>query len=411
MSQQSDERAAARKREVPPDPEPNPSLKDEPCPGPDGKAYNEAKAKREFDDKFIDELMKDQPAFRGDWLHLARLVKCECEARKRPVDVENRFVEWNYWYSKCRERLHLEHANLRGLHLEYANMSFGHFEHADFTWAHLNHAEVVFAHLKHANLHDAHCEHANFTAAHFDHAVVNESNFNCADLRSTYKLRFDDNPVRDIRIEGDAPDPWSVLRRKYTGPWFFLHLLLLVIFFAPYTGRLVALTATSRAEEWLAARGPAIRQVIAERADADQVDEWLGLWDGAWDAAVEQADAHSERVMAWWVLIGGTKAWWLVPFGLIVLLYNLLRLALTLRVGILRDAEERSGVTPRLEEYMGAGAKPDLDKEEVHALGWLERFGLYRLHQIARVLLWFAFGSVVVNSVVWLSTTWVWVPK
>ncbi len=71
-------------RNVPPDPQPNPSLKDEPCPGPDGKAYNEAKARTEFGDDLVDMLIAGQPEFWGDWWQLALLTKWVDESVEAP---------------------------------------------------------------------------------------------------------------------------------------------------------------------------------------------------------------------------------------------------------------------------------------------------------------------------------------
>ncbi len=66
-----------------------------------------------------------------------------------------------------------------------------------------------------------------------------------------------------------------------------------------------------------------------------------------------------------------------------VLLYNILRAWLTYKVSLLRDAEERSGYSPRWSDY-----------------GWL-----YWLHQPARMLFLMASIAFVFNAWHWLTET------
>lgn len=241
-------------------------------------------------------------------------------------------------------------------------------------------------------------------------ARLDEANLTGADLRGAKGLRFDANLVRDIHIRGDAPDPWSVLRRSYTGPRFFVHFALLVAFVLPYAGKVLALTAAGHAFEWLRSR--------------EHLPDLL---------------AHPVQslptIAAWRVLVGLDKSAWVPLLGGVLLLYNIIRAVLTIQVGQLRDAEERSGRTPTLPEYMGTQAledegfwralleigrelartipgvdrrpsETDTPRKDILRHGpFLTRAGLWRLHRVLRALLYFAVLSFACHAVDWIATT------
>lgn len=231
---------------------------------------------------------------------------------------------------------HLEHANLYVAHLEHAYLVWAHLEHATLFEAHLEHATLFEAHLKHADLSLAHLEHAKLLGAHVEHACLIGAVFTGADVRKATGLRFDANRVRDLHIEGNAPDPWSVLRRGYTGPLFFVHAALLVAFILPYVAKVLALSGADHAFPLK----DGTRATISTSA-------------GVWDVVV------GPNPPAWRVLVGLEQGWWVPVIGAILLIYNAIRAVLTIKVGQLRDAEERSGITPTLEEYMGTQGLED----------------------------------------------------
>ena len=139
-----------------------------------------------------------------------------------------------------------------------------------------------------------------------------------------------------LLIEGNAPDPWSKLRRSYTGPSFFFHLLLLTAFLLPYIGKAIVLTGISEG-------------MILVNEKLKDVPENLHQLKDQWNAI--------EKETALWTLLGygnnkpETFAFFLVT--LMMIAYNIIRLILTREVNFLRDAEERSKITPGREEYMG----------------------------------------------------------
>lgn len=416
------------------------------------EAFNEVAARASFGDACIDWLVeRNSPfgkRFLGDWWWLAFLMRCIAHAEQSDPDCEDsdRFKAFN---SVRRQliltglRLHLEHAELGLADLCYADLGGAHLEHARLVGARLVRAELGGAHLDHANLFSAHLQYAYFSGAHLEHAILTEANlahaklkdtkFDNAKVRSAKAILFDDTRVRRLDIEGAAPDPWSALRRTYTGPKFFFNLLLVAGFLLPYATKILALTTTARTADTLRAAMDSDRP---PPAGSEVVADWLA-----------HLDATLTDTPAWWVLLGGTKDWWwfFVPTALAIVFYNFLRGYLTLKIGVLRDQADRVERTPTLKEYYGpchplaqkdAGWRRlwavwkrqagEWRKSEGRPEGvgvWLWRrknivllnplpiIGPWRLHLIARVLFWISLLSVLIHVGTWLLTTTVPVPK
>ena len=60
---------------------------------------------------------------------------------------------------------------------------------------------------------------------------------------------------------------------------------------------------------------------------------------------------------------------------------------------------------------MPARLRERWEDDEMRGLGVFERLGLWRLHCVARVLLWVALISVGINTLVWVFTTTVPIPR
>lgn len=292
------------------------------------------------------------------------------------------------------ELAHLERANLSRTNLERASLIEAHCEETNLFDANLEGAILLRANLEGANLRDAHLDGANLQDAVLDQA----------DLRAASGVRFDNNSVFRAKIEGNAKDPWSVLRRKYTGPWFFVHLLLVIAFFTPYVAKFLYLSGLSRAQDYVIERAEVMQaqagqfeQRLVQIADEhEEHTPWLGSLATAVAEQRRQAtrqlqedlDQRYAKTRALWVLIGITNGWWAFGMALVVIVYNLCRGVLTLRVSGLRDAEERAQVTPRLEEY----------------------WPLYQVHRVTRWLLIVAISVTVFNVGFWAWKTQVYTP-
>lgn len=462
------------------------------------QAFFEEKARSAFGDKFVDRLMSQMFTFRGDWWAFAMLARCMQAARELDPDGNDpkRYAWWNRFVAQpTLPATHLEgiqlfrgdlrHALLAHAHLEHAQLSYARLEHAVLDNARLNHAKlnssylqharITAAELRHADLSMAHLDHASFTASQLNNAILDgtylvrtglvmadmshvrmwsahagftqlrHARFDHADVRGTDGLLFDECPVERLHIEGNASDPWSVLRRTYTGPRYFVHLMLLIAFLIPFAVRVFQLSAISEAQS-----------AIATAAAAQQDMPWRTQLE-AW---IEGFEGTHHQIGAWWVLIGGDKGLFFVALTLTLVVYNACRGLLTWNVSSLRDAEERSRITPSLVDYYGrwhpladdppkqylwiptlfgrwireiwywlhreesiAGDLPALPREgeplQNIAYHWHHRsrispvhtFGLFRIHLVAKWLFWIAVASFAFHALHWAVTTTVWVPK
>jgi uncharacterized protein YjbI with pentapeptide repeats len=401
-----------------------------------------------------------------------KMLRSGVQAHLEAVNLVNLRLE----HARLRSA-HLEHARLGGSHLEHANLSDAHLEHADLCESNLQHAilmeaqlvhaDLSYCKLQHAQLVGANMNHANLMEAHFEHAGLNGvvlnnaalggaflddaylenaslhhawlewANLDRACLRGAQGLLFNENAVQRLDIEGNAPDPWSTLRRTYTGPMFFVHLLLLVAFLLPYAARVLTLTTTARGYE-------ALRESLDAGEGVPPGGEVVRAWLAHFDASHTQTHAA-------WVLLGGTHAWWwaMVPTALAILCYNVLRGHLTLTIGVLRDQADRVERTPTLVEYYGHChplAGDDAGVRRIPAVWWrrakdlwtrkpflrggvlyerleinrwkhkdllnpLPIIGPWYLHQLARVLFWISIASVALHVGWWLWDTTVPMPN
>ena len=96
----------------------------------------------------------------------------------------------------------------------------------------LSGANLEGASLAYANLRGALLQGAKLKDARLLHADLRE-----ADLRGVHGAIFDESKTIYAISGLAAKDPWSILRRKYTGVMLLFHLLLLVTFLFPYVAR------------------------------------------------------------------------------------------------------------------------------------------------------------------------------
>lgn len=392
----------------------------------DGKseeAFHKDLAVEAFGEDYMAKLLENQKGFQGDWFQLAFLLMCHrTKIEKQGIDEDLRcfcpfcLADWG--------DIHLEHAILTNAHLEGINLRHAYLEHAILTNAHLegalirdahlehaglgcarlenaslansclDNANFGYAHLKNARLANAYCRNTNFFNANFTGAKLGNANLDGADVRDAKGIVFDSNHVAQIRIEGNAPDPWSVLRRNYTGPNFFFHLLFLMAFFLPFFSKAIVLTGISETMYLIDKKGQPASSRIADSTDyqtpphstVDKVtinlESNLESFPRSQEIVETQHKQLSSKIDAltpistyfsqlqqWWndqYMNRKTAAWTLVGYGnnnfgtftfflvtLMMIFYNIVRLILTKEISFLRDAEERSKITPSRKEYMG----------------------------------------------------------
>jgi uncharacterized protein YjbI with pentapeptide repeats len=323
---------------------------------------------------------------------------------------------WNKWQEQYNNRWQPTRPNLRGIHkisssvftgINFANTDL---DRATFDGVRLEGTTFVQASLKNANLSGCYLDGANFSSANLsgaslyyakvNGAVFSGANLSNADLRNCEGLRFDDTNIRHARLNprpgnfcqrikpwfifNPVTDPWSELRREYTGPNFLLTLLALVAFLIPYIFQIAV---------W---RGVNLTQNFLETSLIEIEDEYQRLVSQNLIAVPNTLEPTIDGLRrldsclaetcinykVWQLLIGWHQGWMFTLLTVTIIIYNVIRFYLTQTVSAYRDEEERSGYTPKLSEYLTPN-----------------RFGisLARLHVVLRMLFFVAFISFLVN--------------
>lgn len=291
-------------------------------------------------------------------------------------------------------RADLSGAKLDGAKLDWAALDSANLSHASMVGASLYDAELsgadlLRAKLAGARLTGASLRNAELSFSDLNGAMLKYADFDGANLTDAEGVKLDLTRVRNARFSPIAADPWSVLRRRYTGVLFSFNLLLLVVFFTPYLLRAMMWIGVNRSQTAIIETTARLREASERlRSAGDSHAEWLA-------AAAERVSrvqpclaGHCREWSVWQILIGMDRGplQWVLALSLIV--YNLFRGLLTWHVGPLADEEQRSGYSPEASDYE-----------------WCTP-----LHRAVRVLFFVAVASLVWHLIHWLTTP-VWLPR
>jgi len=209
------------------------------------------------------------------------------------------------------------------------------------------HSDVSSANFSCANLREADLTDSDLTGA-----LLTGANLENADLRGAKGVRLDDNYVRGAKFSSNATDPWSILRRSYTGHRFGFHMLVLALFMAPYLARAIFWAGVNEAQvgmiQMVARLKSAALDLEASALDNGRVLSELVSRMGEVQPCLREV---CREWPIWQILLGADKGWAFFALAAALVLYNLLRGILTWRVGPLRDEEERSGYSPTWRAY------------------------------------------------------------
>lgn len=231
-------------------------------------------------------------------------------------------------------------------------------EGCDLTLARLTDAAAIEAVFANSVLDEADLTGADLQRADFEGTTVRNARLDRADLRGARHLILDATSVRATVFSANADDPWSVLRRTYTGPRFLFNLLALVLFVGALAAKAYALYGIALIEA------------------ATTIKEPLAAW-----CARPETACRSVSLVA--VLLGWTEGLFAAAFVMLSIAYNACRAVLTWLVAGMREEEDRSGRTPPYESLPPlAGA------------GWLARVsagvtGYRLLSHIHQIMWWF----------------------
>jgi len=233
----------------------------------------------------------------------------------------------------------------------------------DLSVANLEGADLSEANLRGADLDCANLRNANLQAARFEGAQLCGANFNGADLEQASGFIFDHCDIRNTKLHSGSTDPWSVLRRKYTGIVMVWTTLALMAAFLPYFLKAFYWSVVNRSQSIIDSQSMCMHTTC-----------------------------DSYTVLQLMLGIDKEPIYWLIPFTLVI--YYILRGLLTYRVSALKDEEQRSGYTPT---WSGRRF-------------WQGYRALYKMHQLVNIIFYLAVVVFVFNSYHWLSQT-VWIPS
>ncbi len=306
-------------------------------------------------------------------------------------------------------------ANLRNADLQLANLSGAQLFMADLRGADLSQGDLSNAELSMANLSEA-----NLMMAVMRGAKLRLTKFRNADLRFTKGTIFDGNDIRGAHFDARAKDPWSILRRTYTGPKLIFNVLLLVAFLIPYISKVIFWVSVNRTQNITAA-------ILSEKGAAIEPDAI---------AAANYAlclDKECESFPVWQLTLGFDNGVEFAILAAALIIYNILRAALTWRLAPMRDEEERSGDIPAWVEHKGAHPPqidpvdwlwswvPEAVRKRTYSLvaipiwipirrwfyestRWLEGYRpYYWMHHLLRLMFWVAIMAFFVNAWFWLT--------
>ena len=250
---------------------------------------------------------------------------------------ESGVSKWNKWRDGGGTPPNLSNANLLRAELAGADL-----HNTDLRKANLGAANLAGANLENAYLYEANLQRANLSKANLIKADLSDSV-----LLQTRGLCLDGQDITNARFSPRAKDPWSVLRRNYTGPLMLFNLLFLLAFLVPYAARAAIWTGVNRIQDRLdlTALGP--------------IEEWP----------------------LWMLLIGWDKGITYAGTAIILIAYNLLRATLTWWLAQLRDTEERSGFAPTWNSY---------------------KHSFWAHHYFLRYVFWLAVLSFLWHAIPWL---------
>ncbi len=264
--------------------------------------------------------------------------------------------------------------------LRSANLSEADLSEAELSGAYLREVNLNGANLSGAILIKAELEAANLSSTDLLWADLSGTNLyrtdlSNADLVGVRGLEVDSNRILHARFSPRANDKWSILRRTYTGPNMVLNLLFTLLFFAPLVVKGGGFAILNEAQQ----------RVIesANRIEGYKLSIACNEPQGAISGTVHGVKVSVPcRAEPMWRLLLGFGG----PYGIIMpiltgllIAYQITRYLLTRQISLMRDAEERSGVSPPKD-------------------GLLAYPRLYRIHQVLSIIFWIAAAAFVIRA-------------
>lgn len=269
-------------------------------------------------------------------------------------------------------RTNLSKAVLDAVVLAFSDLSECNLEEASFYASALHDVDLSSSRMsrvlaRHCNfnramMNAATAKEASFQICLFDEAILKDADirdsgiFNAkltradlsgADFRGVKAFILDETVIAGTRFPKKAVDPWTKLRRRYSGPASSFNYILTGLYFIPLLANAFYLWALTNAQErTLHAINQSDLMTIQDRCG--QSESSLAVqYQGE---LIAKFECDTQSVFS--ILFGiGTAGWFWAAFGLALLSYQITRLFFTRTISLMRDREERSGVSPEHFEY------------------------------------------------------------
>ncbi len=223
-------------------------------------------------------------------------------------------------------RANLIGAYLNGADLSGADLRVADLSGADLKGADLKGADLMLAVLSGADLRVADLSGAVLIGAYLNGADLSGVNLDKADMQVCRSLRLCNNSIRGTKFSPRAKDPYSVLRRTYTGMMFTLVLVFTMVALAPFVVK-------------------AMTYSLAGNIQNNQLQiDCENIQDNSLTCA---------RTLE--IVLGFTEEsenrWAVVSISIFIIFYNIIRYIVTIGMSGIREAEERSHHSPEWDEY------------------------------------------------------------
>lgn len=312
-----------------------------------------------------------------DWLRKGKVGEGRADFTGRNLhggDFRNRDLSGACFYRAELAEALLAAAVFHGANFDSADLSRSNSKGTDFSHASLHRTNLQGADLQQARFQDAilfgadlrnsDCQWTNFEGADLRSALLLDSRLHGARLAganliwtdtvasTTWFRRFliyvgatpgpyrlDANFCAGTLFPTNAVDPWSILRRTYTGSRYFILLLLTVSALLPWLARALAWSTLHELEFSALEVLQRSEQVHVETVERvlQEYRTRLGAPKEGWSVLALLFEAH--------------RGAGLVVLNMLLFAYYCIRGTLTISISRLRDEEDRTGVSPSWNAY------------------------------------------------------------
>lgn len=316
---------------------------------------------------------------------------------------------WNEWRKSHPKIIR---PDLSGADLTDAKLDGAYLRGVILRGATLRRASVRNADLTHVDFSAANCRLSDFSQSDlvggdFSGATLTFANFSNADLRTTRGIMLDGCQIRGARFPSRVTDPWSALRRHYTGPRLLITLLLTVLYFLPLAARAAGWVLAAKVEASTIASLQRLEHALTTSNVVRSSPQLQNALAKIRLDLAQEATQRLEKRQVWQLILGTERGLLHAASAVALLVFNLGRLLMTLLVAPLRDEEERSGVSPSYHRAP-VGGKWDLGRNR--ALTWLrswpDAYGwMLKPHRVVATLQVVAIVTIVIELWKWLTAT------